>query len=275
MRRLLLDLDPCGGNDPLGMFPFFIKRTADVMAPRLSVVFRRLVRLGSSRAITGPPKMSLLLEVESTSALIIEPRLILVPHTNDLGGYITSNQQGKMLVQYLHRIVRRPNVSPEQIPNCTTDCIPINLVFQENFPTNTQVRNSLCPCMHTVGKADEQEPNVSKSGECDGMKNGAVIVSSVLVKSGCVMCIGGKSDRVAVASVLVGTEVQWQWQLCWWERKFSGSGKCVGGNASSVAVASVLVGTEGQWQVNLCFQTFFCKVKCHLLSVMLFPMRNS
>ena len=30
------------------------------------------------RAITGPPKMSLLLDVESTSALIIEPRLILV-----------------------------------------------------------------------------------------------------------------------------------------------------------------------------------------------------
>ena len=32
------------------------------------------------RAITGPPKMSLLLEDESTSALIIEPRLILVAH---------------------------------------------------------------------------------------------------------------------------------------------------------------------------------------------------
>ena len=43
------------------------------------------------RAITGPPKMSLLLEVESMSALIIEPRLILVTHTDDLGGYITSN----------------------------------------------------------------------------------------------------------------------------------------------------------------------------------------
>ena len=39
-------------------------------------------------------------------ALIIEPRLILVTHTDDLGGYITSNQQGKMLVQNLHRIVR-------------------------------------------------------------------------------------------------------------------------------------------------------------------------
>ena len=42
------------------------------------------------RAVTGPPKMSLLLEVESTSALTIEPRLILVTYTDDLGGYITS-----------------------------------------------------------------------------------------------------------------------------------------------------------------------------------------
>ena len=48
MRRLLLDLDPYGGTDPLGMFPLFLTKTADVMPPpRLSVVFRRLVRLGS------------------------------------------------------------------------------------------------------------------------------------------------------------------------------------------------------------------------------------
>ena len=39
VRRLLLDLDPYGGTDPLGMLPLFLKRT-DVMAPRLSVVFR-------------------------------------------------------------------------------------------------------------------------------------------------------------------------------------------------------------------------------------------
>ena len=44
------------------------------------------------REITGPSKMSLLLEVESTSALIIEPWLILVMHTDDLDGYITSDQ---------------------------------------------------------------------------------------------------------------------------------------------------------------------------------------
>ena len=45
--RLLLDLDPYGGTDPLGMFPLFLKRTAIVMTPCLSVVFRRFVRLGS------------------------------------------------------------------------------------------------------------------------------------------------------------------------------------------------------------------------------------
>ena len=40
VRRLLLDLDPYGGTDPLRPFPLFLKRNADVMAPRLSVVFR-------------------------------------------------------------------------------------------------------------------------------------------------------------------------------------------------------------------------------------------
>ena len=46
VRRLLVVLDPYGGTDPLGMFPLFLKRTADVRAPIL--VFRRLVRLGSN-----------------------------------------------------------------------------------------------------------------------------------------------------------------------------------------------------------------------------------
>ena len=33
VRHLLLDLDPYGGTDILGMFHLFLKRTADVMAP--------------------------------------------------------------------------------------------------------------------------------------------------------------------------------------------------------------------------------------------------
>ena len=35
VRRLLLDLDPYGGTDPLGMFPLFLKKTASVMVPVL------------------------------------------------------------------------------------------------------------------------------------------------------------------------------------------------------------------------------------------------
>ena len=41
-----MDLDSYGGTDPLGMFPLFLKRTANVLAPRLAFVFRRLIRLG-------------------------------------------------------------------------------------------------------------------------------------------------------------------------------------------------------------------------------------
>ena len=37
VRHLLLDLDPYGGTDPLGVFPLFLKRTADVIAPSILV----------------------------------------------------------------------------------------------------------------------------------------------------------------------------------------------------------------------------------------------
>ena len=47
VKRLQLDLD----HYPLGMFPLCLKRTADVLAPRRSLVFRRLLRLGSFPAL--------------------------------------------------------------------------------------------------------------------------------------------------------------------------------------------------------------------------------
>ena len=90
------------------------------------------------RGITGLPKTSLLLEAKSMPELIIKPRLVLVTHTDDLGWYIWSNQQGKMFVQNVNRIVRKANVTPRQLPYCTTDSIPIDMMFQENFPTHTQ-----------------------------------------------------------------------------------------------------------------------------------------
>ena len=94
------------------------------------------------RAITGPPKMNLLLEEQSLPALIVKPRLTLVTHTDDLGLYITSNQQGQMFVQNRNKIVRKLNFAPGQILYCTCDFIPVGLMFQVNFPTNRQL--TLC-----------------------------------------------------------------------------------------------------------------------------------
>ena len=59
VRRLLYYLYHYGGTDPLGMLACFLKKTADVMAPRLSVVFQRLVRpcsfLACCRQANGTP----------------------------------------------------------------------------------------------------------------------------------------------------------------------------------------------------------------------------
>ena len=33
IRRVILDLDPYGGTDPLTIFPLFLKRTTDILAP--------------------------------------------------------------------------------------------------------------------------------------------------------------------------------------------------------------------------------------------------
>ena len=46
VERYLLDLDPNGGVDPSGCFPMFIQKTASVLAPKLSCLFRILLRCG-------------------------------------------------------------------------------------------------------------------------------------------------------------------------------------------------------------------------------------
>ena len=53
VQRLLLDLDPYGSTDPLGMFPLFLKRTADVLAPSQCGVLTASLS-GSHVIISGP-----------------------------------------------------------------------------------------------------------------------------------------------------------------------------------------------------------------------------
>ena len=96
----MLDFDPYGGTDPLGMFPLFLKRIADVMVTCLSVVFRRLVRLGSFPSCwrqtnvtpipKGPPSSSVanyrLISITSVLSKVFE-RLVSV----HLGGFMERN----------------------------------------------------------------------------------------------------------------------------------------------------------------------------------------
>ena len=63
--RLLLDLDTYGGVGPVGAFPRFLKKVADIIAPNLSIIIRKLIGLGSflecwrSANVTAIPKGAL------------------------------------------------------------------------------------------------------------------------------------------------------------------------------------------------------------------------
>ena len=46
LLRLLLDFDTYGGVDPLGVFPLILKIVAVIIAPKLSIIFCELIRLG-------------------------------------------------------------------------------------------------------------------------------------------------------------------------------------------------------------------------------------
>ena len=46
MVKLMLDLDSYGGSGPDGIFPLFFVKTAHILAPKIAVIFRRLIRAG-------------------------------------------------------------------------------------------------------------------------------------------------------------------------------------------------------------------------------------
>ena len=64
MKNLSLDLDQSGGVDPTGLFPLVLIKIADILAPKLAVVFRILIQQGSflvcwrTANVTALPKSS-------------------------------------------------------------------------------------------------------------------------------------------------------------------------------------------------------------------------
>ena len=46
IEKLMLNLDPYGGSGPDGIFPLFFIKTADILAPKIAVIFRKMTRAG-------------------------------------------------------------------------------------------------------------------------------------------------------------------------------------------------------------------------------------
>ena len=71
VRRLMLDFDLYGGTDPFGLFLLFLKKTGDVLAPRLSVAFRRFFIWVISLLAVDRPILYQSRKVYSPSLLLI------------------------------------------------------------------------------------------------------------------------------------------------------------------------------------------------------------
>ena len=80
----LLELDTYRGVDPLDMFPLFLKKVADIIAPKLSVIFRWLIRLRSfpecwrSAKVIAIPKGAPSPDKENYRPISITPILSMV-----------------------------------------------------------------------------------------------------------------------------------------------------------------------------------------------------
>ena len=81
LLHLLLDLDTYGGVNSLGVFPLFLKKVADIIAPKLSIIFCRLISLGSfqecwrSDNVTTIPKGAPSPDTETYRSISITPIL--------------------------------------------------------------------------------------------------------------------------------------------------------------------------------------------------------
>ena len=81
LLHLLLDLDTSGGVEPLGVFPLFIKTVADIITPRLSIIFLGLIRWRSfpecwrSAIVTAIPKGASSTDRENCHPIPITPIL--------------------------------------------------------------------------------------------------------------------------------------------------------------------------------------------------------
>ena len=104
VRRLLLDLDPYGGTDALGMFSLFLKRTADVMASIVqidfSAAFDRVNHLGIlyklCSVVIGSSVLSILIQFLSNRS----QQVMVDGCRSKLVNVVSGVPQGSVLARY-------------------------------------------------------------------------------------------------------------------------------------------------------------------------------
>ena len=53
LKKILANLDAHGGVDPNGLFPSFFKRFSCIFAPKLAVIFRKIIHSGVFPDVVG------------------------------------------------------------------------------------------------------------------------------------------------------------------------------------------------------------------------------
>ena len=81
----------------MGMFPLFLKRTADVLAPRHSVVFRRLLRLGSFPTCWRQANVTPILKGPPSSSVAIYRPVSITPVLSKVFERLASVRLGRFL----------------------------------------------------------------------------------------------------------------------------------------------------------------------------------
>ena len=106
LKNYLLDLDSYGGTDPDGFFPLFFKKIATILAPKLAVVFRLLLKSGSFPSCWRKANITPIPKGASASTLPSEYRPISI---TPILSKIFERLLAKRLIQYCDSIGAIPD----------------------------------------------------------------------------------------------------------------------------------------------------------------------
>ena len=107
IKELLLNLDPYSGSGPDGIFPLFFRETADILAPKIAVIFRELIRAGCFSLCWRAANVTPTSKTVSAGSSPSDYRLISITP-------ILSKVFERLLAKRLNKYAERNNLFPNQ-----------------------------------------------------------------------------------------------------------------------------------------------------------------